>query len=294
MYSYKNGNYSVLIMSNGTKIRQTNEDEFIPSFAENVDVALTEKCSQKCPFCYMGCTPDGKHGDIFKYFFIDTLHPYTEIALNGNDLDHPELEKFLIFLKDKKVFANITVNQNQFFNNYEKLKDWSKKKLVHGIGVSLNKVTNELIEKINCVPNTVLHTIVGILNENDIESLKDKNVKVLILGYKKLERGISYIDKHENIIKENTEYLKNNIKDLVEHFNVVSFDNLAIEQLNIKSILSEEQWESFYMGDDGRFTFFIDLVNGVFAKNSISDKKYPIDNKSMDEMFEYIQTHKND
>lgn len=294
MYSYKNGNYSVLIMSNGTKIRQTNEDEFIPSFAENVDVALTEKCSQKCSFCYMGCTPEGKHGNIFKYSFIDTLHPYTEIALNGNDLDHPELEKFLNFLKDKKVFANITVNQNQFFNNYEKLKVWSKKKLVHGIGVSLNKVTDELIEKISSIPNTVLHTIVGILNETDIILLKNKNIKILILGYKKLERGISYIDKHKNTIKENTIYLKNNIKDLINHFNVVSFDNLAIEQLDIKSILSKEQWESFYMGDDGGFTFFIDLVNGIFAKNSISDKKYHIGNKSMDEMFEYIQVHKND
>ena len=40
---YKNGNYTVKILSDGTKIRETNEDEFIPSFAENCDVKITDK-----------------------------------------------------------------------------------------------------------------------------------------------------------------------------------------------------------------------------------------------------------
>ena len=39
---YKNGNYSVRILSDGTKIRETNDDEFIPSFAENCDVKITD------------------------------------------------------------------------------------------------------------------------------------------------------------------------------------------------------------------------------------------------------------
>ena len=37
--SYKNGNYKVTINTHtGTKIRETEDDEFLPSFAENVDV----------------------------------------------------------------------------------------------------------------------------------------------------------------------------------------------------------------------------------------------------------------
>lgn len=35
MNRYKNGNYTVTIMSDGTKIRMTEADEFIPAFAEN-------------------------------------------------------------------------------------------------------------------------------------------------------------------------------------------------------------------------------------------------------------------
>ena len=85
MPSYKNGNYIVTILEDGTKIRITEENEFIPEFSENIDCKITDKCSQMCKFCYEGCTPDGKHSDLFSFSFINTLHPYTEIALNGND-----------------------------------------------------------------------------------------------------------------------------------------------------------------------------------------------------------------
>ena len=35
--TYKNGSYTVKILSDGTKIRETEADEFIPAFAENCD-----------------------------------------------------------------------------------------------------------------------------------------------------------------------------------------------------------------------------------------------------------------
>ena len=45
---YKNGNFVTTILSDGTKIRETKDDEFIPSFAENMDVKI-------CNYCDMGC-----------------------------------------------------------------------------------------------------------------------------------------------------------------------------------------------------------------------------------------------
>ena len=70
-------------------------------------------------------------------------------------------------------------------------------------------------------------------------------------------------------------------------FNVVSFDNLAIRQLHVKKNLPEEQWEEFYMGDDGNYTFYIDMVEGTFSKNSLAEMRYPIMD-SIDEMFQKI------
>lgn len=290
MNIYKNGNYTVIIMNDGTKIRKTDYDDFVPSFAENVDVKLTSKCCIGCKFCYEGCTKDGKHGELFKYDFINSLHPFTEMALNGNDLDHPDLDNFLMFLKSKKIFANITVHQTQFMNNYDKIKDYVNRKLIYGIGISYNHYDEDFINKVKEFPNAVLHTINGILTKSDIDVLKNNDLKVLILGYKNIRRGSEYLNSHQDDIVNNQKYLYDNIKMIIDNkwFKCISFDNLAITQLDVKRLMSEKDWEEFYMGDDGNFTFYIDLVEGKFAKNSLSMERYDIGNKSIDEMFDII------
>lgn len=279
---YKNGNYRVILYKNGTKVRITDDDDFIPQFSENVDITLTRKCSQGCKFCYDNCTPEGKHGRI-DYKFLDTLHAGTEVALNGNDLDHPQLEELLLKLKDKKVIPNITVNYNQFIKNIDTIKKWQDEGLVYGVGISLNSFTDDKIEAINSIKNSVIHTIAGICK--DYSPLYDKNVKVLILGYKDKGRGIEFRNPE---VDENISKLNNNLSELVEHVKVLSFDNLAIEQLpNVKDIVGDN-WEEFYMGDDGKFTFYIDLVNGTFAKNSCIKESFPIMD-SIDDMFDFIR-----
>lgn len=289
MYVYKNGNYIVLIKNDGTKIRKTKFDEFIPDFAENVDVKLTDKCSIGCQFCYEGSTKEGKHGHVFDYNFINKLHPYTEMALNGNDLDHPDLILFLKHLKRKKVFANITVHQQQFLSNYELIKKLKEAKLISGIGISLQYPSQDFINKVKSLKDTVLHVINGILSEEIIELLKNNDLKLLILGYKDLQRGINYKSKFTEQVTKNQQYLYDALESMLSCFDVVSFDNLALEQLNVKRLLSSEEWNNFYMGDDGKFTFYIDLVKGEFAKNSLSQERFPIEDKSIDEMFNIIK-----
>ena len=60
--AYKNGNYRTLILSDGTKIRKTNDDEFVPDFAENMDIKITNKCNMNCPMCHEGSTEYARHG----------------------------------------------------------------------------------------------------------------------------------------------------------------------------------------------------------------------------------------
>ena len=291
MNFYRNGNYIVCIMNDGTKIRKTDYDEFIPSFAENCDVKITSKCSIGCPFCYEGCTMDGEHADLFKYPFINSLHPYTEMALNGNDMDHPDLEKFLAFLKEKKVFTNITVQQNQFLNNIDKLREYSESKLIYGIGVSYSHYDEDFICKVKEFPNAVLHTINGILTTEDLNRLKGNGLKVLVLGYKNLQRGKTYKEIHSFSTRYHQKCLYDRLPTIIDEnwFKLISFDNLAIEQLDVKRLLSNDKWEEFYMGDDGRYTFYIDMVAGKFAKNSLSQERYDIGDKTVDEMFDIIR-----
>lgn len=290
---YKNGNYTVKILSNGTKIRETMEDEFIPSFAENCDCKITDKCDGGCPFCYEGCTPNGKHGDILNYKFLDTLHPYTELAINGNDMSHPDLIPFLVKLKEKKVIANLTVNQIHFERHQGLIRKLVDEKLIYGLGISLKNPTEEFISLVKTYPNAVIHVINGILSASDVEKLSDNNLKMLILGYKQLRRGEDWYDKdHDNIVAKQT-WLKENLDKMLSHFEVISFDNLAITQLDVKRLMSNEEWDQFYMGSDSEFTFYIDMVEGTFGKNSLApdNERFAIMD-SIDDMFEKIRLKK--
>ena len=288
---YKNGNYTVKVLSDGTKIRETLEDEFIPSFAENCDCKITDKCDGGCPFCYEGCTPNGRHGDVLNYKFLDTLHPYTELAINGNDMSHPDLIPFLEKLKEKKVITNLTVNQIHFERYQDLIRELVNKKLIYGLGISLKEPTEEFISLVKTYPNAVIHVINGILSPSDVTMLADNNLKMLILGYKQLRRGEDWYDKeHESIVAKQI-WLKKNLDKMLNHFKVISFDNLAITQLDVKRLMSEEQWEEFYMGDDGNYTFYIDMVEGTFGKNSLATERYPIMD-SIDSMFQKILNNK--
>lgn len=287
---YKNGNVITTILSDGTRIRETEDDEFKFAFAENMDIKICDKCNMGCKFCHEGSTPDGKLGDIMNEKFIETLHPYQEVALGGgNVLEHPDLIPFLYKLKDLKVITNITLNQIHFENNIDLVDMMIKEKLIYGLGISLVNPTDNFIEKVQRYPNAVIHVINGVLTKQQIEKLSDQNLKMLILGYKHLRRGVNYLEDNNEMISENQKMLYNVLPDMVNHFKVISFDNLAIEQLDVKRLLSEEEWKEFYQGDDGTSTYYIDMVERKFAKSSTAsmDKRYDLLD-SVDDMFNFI------
>lgn len=294
---YMNGNVRTSIFSDGTKERFTMDDEFRPTFAENMDIKICNRCSAGCSYCHEGSTLDGKIGDIMNEKFVDTLHPYQEVALGGgNVLEHPDLIPFLHKLKEKKVITNITLNQIHFERNLELVKSFVDQKLIYGLGVSLVNPTDCFINKIKEFPNAVVHVINGIFTKRDYDALKGHGLKILILGYKDLRRGSEYLVKAGSEIHDNQKWLENHINDMVNKFDVVSFDNLAIEQLHIKEQwgnLSDGEWDEFYAGDDGNFTYYIDMVERKFARSSTApfDKRYDLlDN--VDDMFKIIQNEK--
>lgn len=291
---YMNGNVRTMILSDGTKIRETDDDEFKPAYAENMDIKICNRCDMGCKFCHEGSTPDGKLGDILNEKFVDTLHSYQEVALGGgNVLEHPDLIPFLHKLKDRKVITNITLNQVHFEKNIELVENIISEKLIYGLGVSLVNPTSEFIEKISKFPNAVIHVINGVLKPSDVEALENKGLKMLILGYKNLRRGSEWLaEDHENIVTKQM-WLKENLADIVNKFKVLSFDNLAIEQLEVQRLLSKEEWDEFYAGEDGTNTYYIDMVERKFARSSTApfDKRYDLMD-SVDEMFNVIKNEK--
>ena len=132
MGKYKNGNYQVIIQKDGTKIRETQEEQFIPEFAENIDVKICNRCDMGCVMCHEDSTPNGKLGDILNQKWVDSLKPYQELAVGGgNVLEHPDLIPFLKKLKEKQVIANLTLHQEHFEYNEKLIKGLIDEKLIY-------------------------------------------------------------------------------------------------------------------------------------------------------------------
>lgn len=288
----KNGNYMMFIdLDTGTKIRKNNLDCFIPEKPESMDIKITNKCDVGCAFCHENSTPDGLHGDILNLKFIETLLPYTELALGGgNPLTHPDLVPFLEKCKALKLIPSMTINQIHFMKpEYEELIDkLVSKKLIYGLGISLTRATGEFIAKVKKYPNAVIHIINGIQPISEVKKLYDHNLKILILGYKMFRRGIEYFSEVVDATKN--EYYAE-LEEMLKHFDVVSFDNLALKQLETKRLLSEDQWNEFYMGDDGQMTCYCDLVTKTYSVSSTSPltERFQLTDDIL-EMFNHIKT----
>lgn len=302
---YKNGNYNVYIdLDNGTKIRKNNEDCFIPDTVESMDIKITNKCTlgSNCAYCHEGSGPNGKHGDILSPSFLDKLHPYTELALGGgNIIEHPDIDEFLKRCKERKFICNITVNQKHFIENFSRIKNWVDNKLVYGVGISYTEPSYDLIERAKKIPNSVIHVIAGIVKMNELNFLAQNDLKILILGYKQVRRGEQLYKNFHNtidrLIRDLSYYLNNMIDE--KWFSVISFDNLAIKQLNVRKLFTDEKWDEFYMGDDGQdgqqtsASMFVDMVERKFARNSCApenERYYLLD--TAEEMYSYLVNSK--
>ena len=289
---YHNGNYDVFInLENGTKVRKNDLDNLTPEYPESMDIKLTNKCRHNCTMCHEASTPNGKHGDIMNAKFIETLLPYTELAIGGgNPLEHPDLELFLRKCKSLKLIPSMTVHQDDFMNNLEFLRMLRDEELIWGIGVSVSYVTDELIEALHEFPNAVCHIIAGIATEAVINKLAHNDLKVLILGYKIFRRGEALYEKDSTNIDFLIQYMYDILPDMINNgwFSTVSFDNLAIEQLKPSRILTKEQYDEFYMGDDGDFTLYVDLVNNEFAVSSTATERFPVMDNIKD-MFDKVR-----
>ena len=158
--------------------------------------------------------------------------------------------------------------------------------------VMINKDCKRLIEVVS--ENFTIESYRSDLRETikcckeQLIKLSNKKLKVLILGYKTRGKGENYKHEFEKDIFLNIEFLKQNILKLTPLFKVVSFDNLAIEQLELQKQINPKVWDEFYMGDDGKHTMYIDLVEQTFSKNSLGEETFDL-MSNIEEMFKIVK-----
>ncbi|HHT23449.1 MAG TPA: hypothetical protein GXZ87_09120 [Bacteroidales bacterium] len=160
--------------------------------------------------------------------------------------------------------------------------------LIFGLGISINNTElNEVKELMKITKNIVFHLIAGVNSVEEIEWLRKLDYcKILVLGYKQIGRGADYFNTE---VKQNM-MLWNAFVGMYLSEGALSFDNLAIEQLYIKQMMTEKEWNKYYMGDEFTFSMYMDAVNQQFAPSSTSNERESFDNYSL---IEYFQKFRN-
>lgn len=275
--SYQNGNTFVRIFEDGSKIREF-EGEARPEFPESIDLKITDFCDMGCAFCHEQSTKAGKEADIdFMLGLVEDLPAGVELAVGGgNPLSHPKLEEFLAKLKERGIIANITINQGHLKPYKEKIAELISRDLVKGVGVSLTKNSFDLM-LLPKTQNLVFHIIAGIQEPEIIGKLIETldEPKVLILGYKEYGFGKDFFNP---AVETKIQNWRKTLPKYIEKC-LISFDNLAIKQLNVRKLFTTEGWDGFYMGDDGKFTMYIDGVTKTYAISS-TKKRIPLNDLS--------------
>lgn len=270
---YRNGNYTVRLFDDGTKIKSTLDDEFDAEFPDSVDLKITDYCDMNCPMCHESSSVAGRRADLNSPFF-DTFRSGTELAIGGgNPLSHPGLLTFLKRMKQKGVICNLTVNERHFTAERQLLENMLNERLIWGLGISLSVYDDCTLQFARQNKTVVLHLICGILDESHARTLYGKDLKILLLGYKDFGRGKAY---RSQTVDFNLAWLKDNILGFADKFHTVCFDNLALDQLDMRSKLPKQVFEQNYMGDDGQSSMYVDMVKCQYAASSVSSERYPL------------------
>ena len=259
--NYVNGDYQIQFTDRGGEIIKPLKDN--PSrmkFPNSMDVCITKQCDNGCPFCYNNSNINGKHANVEVFKRLIGTYTGGEIALGGgNVFVHPQLEDILQFCKEKEIFVAPTINQNHLKKYKDQILDLFKRNLIQGIDISLTNPDTWDEETYQEIANgreedVVVHVIAGLVSNKYFKVLRDK--KVLILGYKDLGRGKG------NMPTGFIERLKAEWLDILQYkCRVIIFDNLAVEQLDIKSRFTPEEWSVVYLGEDGNGSMYLDLVD---------------------------------
>ena len=287
--SYQNGNVKVIILNDGTKIREFEDTPNIEHM-ESIDVKLTNYCDLGCPFCHEESTTLGKHADLEKLkLVLNELPAGIELAIGGgNPLSHPYILDFLVWCKNKGFICNMTMNQLHLKLYKQFLLDLLSDNLIKGLGISIANNDYTIIKELQDISdNIVFHVIAGVNKLNALNELCElKYCKVLVLGYKTYGRGITHYSKTVQFIMNTWKY---RLRQYVGKC-IISFDNLAIEQLEVQKWFTTEGWSKFYMGDDFTFTMYIDAVEQVYAPTSRDNNKTSFSECSL---IEYFKNNKN-
>lgn len=253
------------------------------SVPELVDLKITDYCEAKCPWCYQDAKPTGKHADadaLRRIIYALGDMGVFEIALGGGDtMSYPRLWEVM----DSARYAGITPNFTT--HNFGWLGESGAERMLEMCGAwgfsTTNKHDIEKLRDILCkndLPNKVtIHIIPDLCSrQGDLVELVRTayycDFPVLLLGFKKVGRGANY-----NC--NTTDWL--GVVQTLKNQGVyprVSIDTALALQWQ-SEIAKAGYPRLLYSIEEGKFSCYIDAVNGMIGPSSYADDLYPLESR---------------
>lgn len=272
---YRNGNAVVTLdLRDGTRVVEYPDNE--PLTLEtplNIDIRVSTQCpygydantkQSTCAFCHESALINGQECDyqaLLQVLKDARLPRGTEIALGVNEITDGII-RFIMRLYFMGLIVNVTMNE-RYILEYG---DTGIRRLlpyIFGLGISYRSLQGclSLPDWIADYPHTVIHAINGIDDFDDVKHLGVKYHKLLVLG----EKDFGFNRGKVNLNTPSHKQWKSNIMQLTKIFDIVSFDNLGLQQLEIRGKITDEEYKSFYQGEH---SMYINAVEQYFAPSS--------------------------
>lgn len=288
MYKYTNGNALVTLESDGTRTIEY-DGELDLQYPLNLDIRVQSICplgynpvtsKAVCTFCHESATTDGSECDYD--LLVNKLHGLPkgiEIAI-GCNIFTDGFKYFLTRCREYNYVCNVTINQLSINKHERELIDCIQSGLIHGLGVSYRSTNFKIPQYFKDYENMVVHVIAGI---DDIDEVLKLDVrKILVLG----EKDFGFNEGKVNLDSQNHKKWYWYLRKLFDKFDVVSFDNLALDQLNVKRLIPDEHYKVFYQGEH---SFYINAVTQTFSRSSRSPETIDWNKKSIPEYYQMIK-----
>ena len=297
LFSNKNGNCIVTIHSSGSRTLEIPDNEDLQlDFPLNIDIKVFSYCtlSNYCTFCHESAVSKSEGKEAYYSdlaYVLKDLPEGTELAIGANDIT-PNFVMFLRWCKSQNYICNITINQLHLRKYHSELRFLINQDLIKGLGISYRtQWLDKDWQKFGFInyPHSVLHCIAGLNEPEEISNTPYK--KILILGYKTFGKGIKYQELFPVEIKNNLTKWNYSIQRLLQDKEIVSFDNLGLDQLNVKRFLSTEEFNSMY---NGEHSMYIDAVESLYRPSSRNSNSCKWEDKSIQEYFAEQEKIKNE
>lgn len=278
------------------RISFTSEETVKSAFPTLVDISITSFCDKGCSFCYQESTSKGKHADLDVIkTILDELKKEgcLEVVFGGGEpTSHPKFLDIISYAKGLGLTVGVTT-KNYNLDKNKKIEEIMKN--INTMAFSCNSLeeTKNVTETINNIQEIVYNKTKfyyqAILGLNDLDSLMSQ-VKHVIEDGSYNANNFNFLGFKDFGFGKNTK--QNPVDGWIERF--TSLDDYQSISLGVDSVVVKKYKQEllsanvnprFLVGEEGKFSCYIDAVKNKIAASSFTETMFDFDSN-------WLQTYK--